>query len=147
MRLRSRLDRKEPRDLTEELTYKNTPSPFQVVCEVCGDTYFMDELTFLQAVTAMQAGVADPFCCNSCGGTTNSLIKQVAVTRSTSELANRRDERAHGNNLTLEELSQIEELARRSHSQEAETILRLSAALREAMQVKEGAIAVMRRGH
>lgn len=45
--------------------------------------------------------------------------------------------------LALEELSQIEEMAHRSHSREAETILRLSAALREAMQVRENAIALM----
>jgi hypothetical protein len=55
------------------------------------------------------------------------------------------DELALGNHLTLEELSEIEEMAHRSHSPEAETILRLSAALREAMQVRESAIALMRR--
>ena len=53
--------------------------------------------------------------------------------------------RALGNNLTLEELSGIEEMAHRSHSHEAEIILRLSAALREAMQVKESAMAFMKR--
>ena len=55
-----------------------------------------------------------------------------------------RETLALGNNLTLEELSEIEELAHRSHSPEAETILRLSAALREALQVRESAIAFMR---
>ena len=50
---------------------------------------------------------------------------------------------ALGNDLTLDELSQIEEMAHRSHSSEAETILRLCAALREAMQVRENAIALM----
>lgn len=53
--------------------------------------------------------------------------------------------RALGNNLTLEELSEIEEMAHRSHTHEAEIILRLSAALREAMQVRECAIAYMKR--
>ena len=55
------------------------------------------------------------------------------------------DELPLGNNLTLEELSEIEEMAHRSRSPEAEIILRLSAALREAMQVRESAIALMRR--
>lgn len=50
---------------------------------------------------------------------------------------------ALGNDLTLDELFQIEEMAHRSHSHEAETILRLSAALREAMQVRENAVALM----
>ena len=48
-----------------------------------------------------------------------------------------------GNNLTLDELAQIEELAHRSHSYEAEIILRLSAALREAMQIRANALALM----
>ena len=48
-----------------------------------------------------------------------------------------------GNNLTLEELTQIEVNAERSKTREAETILRLAAALREAMQVSAGALACM----
>ena len=46
-----------------------------------------------------------------------------------------------GNNLTLDELAQIELNAERSKTLEAKTILRLAAALREAMQVGEGAFA------
>lgn len=46
-----------------------------------------------------------------------------------------------GNKLTLDELAQIEVNAERSKTPEAETILRLAAALREAMQVSEGALA------
>lgn len=48
-----------------------------------------------------------------------------------------------GNSLTLEELQQIEEAAHRSHTGEAKTILRLSAALREAMQIRENAVAIL----
>ena len=48
-----------------------------------------------------------------------------------------------GNKLSLEELTQIEVKAERSKTPEAETILRLAAALREAMQVSEGAFACM----
>jgi len=53
------------------------------------------------------------------------------------------NELAQGNNITLDELAQIEELAHRSHSYEAEIILRLSAALREAMQISANALALM----
>ena len=49
-----------------------------------------------------------------------------------------------GNRLTLDELAQIEANAERSKTPEAETILRLAAALREAMQISEGAFACMR---
>jgi hypothetical protein len=48
-----------------------------------------------------------------------------------------------GNGIALEELMQIEESAHRSKTPEAETILRLAAALREAMQVRENAFALM----
>ncbi|MCM3869543.1 MAG: hypothetical protein ND895_02435 [Pyrinomonadaceae bacterium] len=44
--------------------------------------------------------------------------------------------------LTLIELEQIEELAHQSKTSEAKTVLRLSAALREALQAKENACAL-----
>lgn len=46
-----------------------------------------------------------------------------------------------GNGLTLKELEQIEEAAHRSQTPEAETVLRLAAALREALQMKVNACA------
>lgn len=51
-----------------------------------------------------------------------------------------------GNKLTLDELAQIEANAERSNTAEAKTILRLAAALREAMQISEGAFACLDRG-
>ena len=47
------------------------------------------------------------------------------------------------NTLTLDELAQIEADAERSKTLEAQIILRLAAALREAMQVSEGAFAYL----
>ncbi|HSE26159.1 MAG TPA: hypothetical protein VLB68_31105 [Pyrinomonadaceae bacterium] len=43
------------------------------------------------------------------------------------------------NGLTLKELEQIEEAAHRSQTPEAKSVLRLAAALREALQIKEAA--------
>lgn len=48
-----------------------------------------------------------------------------------------------GNALSLDELAQIENAAHRSHTLEAEVVLRLSAALREALQAKENAVALL----
>jgi len=45
-----------------------------------------------------------------------------------------------GNGLTLEELEQLEEAAHHSHTLEAKSVLRLAAALREALQLKECAL-------
>ncbi len=47
-----------------------------------------------------------------------------------------------GNEMTLSELEQIEESAHRSGTSEAQTVLRLSAALREALQARENACAL-----
>ena len=47
-----------------------------------------------------------------------------------------------GNGLTLSELEKIEESAKHSETSEAKTVLRLSAALREALQAKENACAL-----
>lgn len=44
--------------------------------------------------------------------------------------------RIAGNGLTLKELEKIEEAAHRSQTLEAKTVLRLAAALREALQLK-----------
>ena len=44
--------------------------------------------------------------------------------------------------LTLSDLEQIEELAHKSRTSEAQTVLRLSAALRNALQEKENAVAL-----
>ena len=46
------------------------------------------------------------------------------------------------NGLTLEELEHIEEAAHRSPTTEAKLVLRLAAALREALQMKENACAL-----
>ena len=49
----------------------------------------------------------------------------------------RRKMKVAGNGLTLEEIEQIEEAAHRSSTSEAKSVLRLAAALREALQLKE----------
>lgn len=49
--------------------------------------------------------------------------------------------RIAGNGLTLKELEKIEEAAHRSQTLEAKTVLRVAAALREALQIKANACA------
>ena len=50
---------------------------------------------------------------------------------------------AEGNRLSLDELEQIENAAHRSHTAEAEVVLRLAAALREALQSEANALALV----
>lgn len=67
MRLRSRLNPEEQRDLVEGPTrYKKGPNQFELVCEFCGDTYYVDEVIYRQALTAMEEGIDNPFCCDEC---------------------------------------------------------------------------------
>ena len=51
--------------------------------------------------------------------------------------------RVADNGLTLSELEKIEESAHHSQTSEANTVLRLAAALREALQAKENAFALV----
>ena len=51
-------------------------------------------------------------------------------------------QRAAGNGLSLTELEQIEEVAHHSQTCDAKIVLRLAAALREALQEKENACAL-----
>ena len=50
--------------------------------------------------------------------------------------------RIAGNGLTLKELEKIEEAAHRSQTLEGKSVLRLVAALREALQIKENECAL-----
>lgn len=55
MRLRSRINPEEQRNQVEGPTsYKKGPNQFELVCEFCGGTFYVDEVTFRQALTAME---------------------------------------------------------------------------------------------
>ena len=67
MRLRSRINPEEQHNLNEGPTrYKKGPNQFELICEFCGDTYYVEEVTFRQALTAMEEGIDNPFCCDEC---------------------------------------------------------------------------------
>jgi hypothetical protein len=67
MTLRSRIDPEEQRNLVEgPTTYRKGPNQFELICEFCGGTFYVDEVTFRQALTAMEEGSENPFCCDEC---------------------------------------------------------------------------------
>ena len=67
MRLRSRVNPEEQPDLVERPTrYKKGSKQFQLICELCGGTFYVDEVAFRQALTAMEEGSETPFCCDEC---------------------------------------------------------------------------------
>lgn len=66
-RLRSTLNPEEQPDFIEGPTrYKIGANQSELVCGVCGGTYYVDDLTLKQAISAMEEGLDNPFCCDEC---------------------------------------------------------------------------------
>ncbi|HLA11027.1 MAG TPA: hypothetical protein VJ023_10585 [Pyrinomonadaceae bacterium] len=69
MRLRSTLNPEEQTNLVEGPTrFKKGPNQSELVCGVCHEIYYVDEVTFRQAMLAMEEGIDNPFCCDECEG-------------------------------------------------------------------------------
>ncbi|MGH9872922.1 MAG: hypothetical protein ACRD9S_10710 [Pyrinomonadaceae bacterium] len=67
MRLRSTVNPEEQPNFVEGPTrYRKGPNQSELACAFCGDTYYVDEVTFQQAMTAMEEGIDNPFCCDEC---------------------------------------------------------------------------------
>jgi len=67
MRLRSTLNPEEQPDLVVEATrYRMGPNQQELVCGFCNERYFVDDVTFERAMTAMEKGIDNPFCCDEC---------------------------------------------------------------------------------
>jgi hypothetical protein len=67
MRLRSTVNPEEQTNLVGGPTrYKKGPNQSRLVCGFCGDPYYVDEITFEQAMHAMDEGIDNPFCCDEC---------------------------------------------------------------------------------
>ena len=67
MRLRSRLNPEEQRDLVEGPSrYRRGSNQFQLICEFCGGTFFVDDVAFRKALSAMEHGSENRFCCDQC---------------------------------------------------------------------------------
>jgi hypothetical protein len=65
--LRSRLNPEDQRDVVEEPTLCRVgPNQFELTYGICAGTFFVDENTFRQAVSAVEEGRDNPFCCDEC---------------------------------------------------------------------------------
>ena len=66
-RLRSMLNPEEQPELIESPTrYRVGPNQSELVCSFCNETYYVDDVTFRQAIAAMEEGIDNPFCCDEC---------------------------------------------------------------------------------
>lgn len=67
MRLRSRLNPEEQTNLVEGPSWsRQGPNQLQLVCGICGEIYYVDAVIFQQAMSAMEEGLENPFCCDEC---------------------------------------------------------------------------------
>jgi hypothetical protein len=65
--LRSWMNPEEQPDFIQGPTrHKIGSNQWELICAVCGGTYYVDELTLKHAVTAMEEGRENPFCCDEC---------------------------------------------------------------------------------
>jgi hypothetical protein len=66
-RLRSTLNPEEQSDFIDRPTrYKVGANQWKLACGFCNETYFVDDMTFHQAMSAMKEGIDNPFCCDEC---------------------------------------------------------------------------------
>ena len=67
MTLRSSLNPEEQTNLIVAPTkYRTGSNQSELVCSLCGDLYFVDDVLFQQAMSAMEGGLENPFCCDEC---------------------------------------------------------------------------------
>lgn len=65
--LRSSINPEGQTDFTQGPTRQRIgPNQWELICAVCGGSYYVDELTLKHAVTAMEEGRDNPFCCDEC---------------------------------------------------------------------------------
>jgi hypothetical protein len=67
MPLRSTVNPEEQPALIEGPSrFRKGPNQSELVCGFCGDKFYVDNVTFNQAMAAMEEGIDNPFCCDEC---------------------------------------------------------------------------------
>ena len=65
--LRSSLHPEEqPNRVIGPTKFRSGPNQSELVCSCCNEMYFVDDVSFRQAMSAMENGVENPFCCDEC---------------------------------------------------------------------------------
>ena len=67
MRLRSTLNPEEQTNLVAGPTkHRKGPNQSELVCGFCNGIYYVDDVTFNHAMSAVEEGLDNPFCCDEC---------------------------------------------------------------------------------
>lgn len=64
-------DRTESAMLVSE--YPTEKTQFEVFCDMCGEVFFVDEITFEKVSDALREGFDNPFVCDECRGEIDEL--------------------------------------------------------------------------
>jgi hypothetical protein len=65
--LRSSLHPEEqPNRVSGPTKYRGGVNQSELSCSNCHEMYFVDDVSFRQAMSAMEKGLENPFCCDEC---------------------------------------------------------------------------------
>jgi hypothetical protein len=52
--------------LMKPTTYRTGLNRYRLLCNTCGDIYYVNEESFYVTMVAVQKGLDNPFCCDDC---------------------------------------------------------------------------------
>ena len=56
----------QPHRVPGPTKFRKGPNQSELTCRSCGDLYFVDDLSFQEAMSAMEMGIENPFYCDDC---------------------------------------------------------------------------------
>lgn len=68
IRLREEYDASRTENAMEISSFPTEKNQYEVFCDMCGEVYFVDELTFEKVGHALREGFDNPFVCDECRG-------------------------------------------------------------------------------
>ena len=66
VRLREEFDADRAENAAQVSEYPTEKAGFEVFCDMCGEVYFVDEITFDKVSQALREGFDNPFVCDDC---------------------------------------------------------------------------------
>jgi len=67
-KVKEELDASRAETAMQASSYPTERNQFDVYCDMCGEVFFVDELTFEKVSEALREGFDNPFVCDDCRG-------------------------------------------------------------------------------
>lgn len=68
VRIREEFDADRTESVMQVSEYPTEKTQFEVFCDMCGEVFFVDEITFEKVSHALREGFDNPFVCEDCLG-------------------------------------------------------------------------------